>query len=75
MRIATRNEAKDQRSPFERKVELQAPRDPLGMIEVESSASSGRRRHARSPSLTSNSDGMGSDNDPEDGVEQGQWSL
>lgn len=61
-----RRKAKDQRSPFERKVELQAPRDPLGMIEVESSASSGRRRHARSPSLTSNSDGMGSDNDPED---------
>lgn len=62
--------AKSQRSPFERKAAANGtavPRDPMDTIEVASSASSGRgRRHARSPSLSSDSDGMGPNDDLED---------
>eukprot|EP00435_Cladocopium_sp_Y103_P070757 s861_g36.t1 len=60
--------AKSQRSPFERKAAGNAvPRDPMDTIEVASSASSGRgRRHARSPSLSSDSDGIGPNDDLED---------
>lgn len=57
--------AKSQRSPFERSAAgTAAPRDPMDTIEVESSVSSGRGR--RSPSLSSNSDGMGPNDDLED---------
>lgn len=59
--------AKSQRSPFERSAAgTAAPRDPMDTIEVESSASSGCGRRARSPSLSSNSDGMGPNDDLED---------